>query len=386
MKIGKLITLALTLLLTLSFIPLSDSLAANAKLYLTLKDSVANEASNFTLEVHVDDVSDLYAVGFDMLYDVKLVKLVSIEKGPFLTSDDTNVSDILLVYRDRKEEGRIVFGLSKSKQSTGVSGSGVIASFTFNALSKGNAEFKFENVYLKSPDTTDIKADTQPFTVEIKEKDTTPPILEVEPVEPTYAKIAIIKGKTEAGAKVAINGKEVSIKEDGTFTLEVELKDGENKFEIIATDPNGNESKVTLTITKKKPTVIILVVGNKTVFVNGTPKEIEASPFIDKASGRTLIPIRIVVESIEGKIDWNATERKVTITKDNIIIELWIDNPVAKINGIPTPIDIQAPKLAPKIVAGRTFLPLRFVAENLGCEVGWDGKTQTITITYPKPS
>lgn len=386
MKIGKLISLTLTLLLTITFIPLNASLAANAKLYLTLKDSVANEASNFTLEVHVDDVSDLYAVGFDMLYDVKLVKLVSIEKGPFLTSDDTNISDILLVYRDRKEEGRIVFGLSKSKQTTGVSGSGVIALFTFNALSKGNAEFKFENVYLKSPDTTDIKADAQPLTVEIKEKDTTPPILEVEPVEPTYAKTAIIKGKTEIGAKVAINGKEVPVKEDGTFTLEVELKEGENKFEIIATDPNGNESKVTLTITKKKPTVIILVVGNKTVFVNGTPKEIEASPFIDKASGRTLIPIRIVVESIEGKIDWNATERKVTITKDNIVIELWIDNPVAKINGIPTPIDIQAPKLAPMIVAGRTFLPLRFVAENLGCEVGWDGKTQTITITYPKPS
>jgi len=386
MKIGKLISLTLTLLLTITFIPLNASLAANAKLYLTLKDSVANEASNFTLEVHVDDVSDLYAVGFDMLYDVKLVKLVSIEKGPFLTSDDTNISDILLVYRDRKEEGRIVFGLSKSKQTTGVSGSGVIALFTFNALSKGNAEFKFENVYLKSPDTTDIKADAQPLTVEIKEKDTTPPILEVEPVEPTYAKTAIIKGKTEIGAKVAINGKEVPVKEDGTFTLEVELKEGENKFEIIATDPNGNESKVTLTITKKKPTVIILVVGNKTVFVNGTPKEIEASPFIDKASGRTLIPIRIVVESIEGKIDWNATERKVTITKDNIVIELWIDNPVAKINGIPTPIDIQAPKLSPMIVAGRTFLPLRFVAENLGCEVGWDGKTQTITITYPKPS
>ena len=53
-------------------------------------------------------------------------------------------------------------------------------------------------------------------------------------------------------------------------------------------------------------------------------KETFKIPFIDKASGRTLIPIRIVVESIEGKIDWNATERKVTITKDNIVIELWI--------------------------------------------------------------
>lgn len=383
MRIGKLISFVLTLLLVFTFASLNYSLAANAKLYLTLKDADVNEASNFTLEVHVDDVSDLYAVGFDMLYDVKFVKLISVEKGPFFTSDG---SDILLVHLDRKEEGRIVFGLTKTKSTPGVNGSGIIAYFTFNALSKGNAEFKFENFYLKSSDTIDIKTDVQPLTVEIKEKDTTPPPLEVEPVDPTYEKTAIIKGKTEVGAKVLINEKEVPVKEDGTFSLEVELKEGENKFEIIAIDRNGNESKTSLIIIKKKPTTIILVIGNKTVFVNGSPKVIEAAPFIDKDSGRTLIPIRIIVESIEGEIEWDARERKVTIKKENTVIELWIDNPIAKINGIPTPIDIQAPKLAPKIVAGRTFLPLRFVAENLGCEVGWDGKTQTITITYPKPS
>jgi hypothetical protein len=31
------------------------------------------------------------------------------------------------------------------------------------------------------------------------------------------------------------------------------------------------------------------------------------------------------------------------------------------------------------------MLPLRFVAENLGCKVDWDGTTRTITITYPAP-
>ncbi|MGB9844116.1 MAG: stalk domain-containing protein [Caldisericia bacterium] len=30
------------------------------------------------------------------------------------------------------------------------------------------------------------------------------------------------------------------------------------------------------------------------------------------------------------------------------------------------------------------MLPVRFVAENLGCEVLWDGITRTVTITYPK--
>lgn len=28
------------------------------------------------------------------------------------------------------------------------------------------------------------------------------------------------------------------------------------------------------------------------------------------------------------------------------------------------------------------MLPLRFVAESLGCDVGWDNDTRAITITY----
>jgi len=30
------------------------------------------------------------------------------------------------------------------------------------------------------------------------------------------------------------------------------------------------------------------------------------------------------------------------------------------------------------------MLPVRFVAENLGCDVGWDPDTREVTITYPK--
>jgi hypothetical protein len=36
------------------------------------------------------------------------------------------------------------------------------------------------------------------------------------------------------------------------------------------------------------------------------------------------------------------------------------------------------------IIQGRTMLPVRFVAENLGCDVQWDGGDKTITIIYPK--
>jgi uncharacterized protein len=31
---------------------------------------------------------------------------------------------------------------------------------------------------------------------------------------------------------------------------------------------------------------------------------------------------------------------------------------------------------------GRTMLPLRFIAETLGCQVEWDAATRRVTITY----
>lgn len=42
--------------------------------------------------------------------------------------------------------------------------------------------------------------------------------------------------------------------------------------------------------------------------------------------------------------------------------------------------------VAPFTQNDRTFVPIRFIAENLGYTVGWDEATQTVTITDKKPS
>ena len=68
--------------------------------------------------------------------------------------------------------------------------------------------------------------------------------------------------------------------------------------------------------------------------------------------------------------------------KVNKWIKLWIGKPIAKVNGVDTPIDSTNPKVVPEIINGRTHLPLRFISENLGASVDWDAKTQTITIYY----
>ncbi len=57
----------------------------------------------------------------------------------------------------------------------------------------------------------------------------------------------------------------------------------------------------------------------------------------------------------------------------------------ARVNGVNTPIDSSNPNVAPIIVPpGRTMLPLRYIAENLGCQVDWNQALQEVKAAYPK--
>ena len=133
-------------------------------------------------------------------------------------------------------------------------------------------------------------------------------------------------------------------------------------------------------------TVIILKIGNPYMTVNGVQKEIDpgrgTKPVIIPKWSRTVVPIRAIVEALGGTINWDGTERKVTMKLNGTTIELWIDKPQAKVNGAMKWIDSKNHNVKPIIVNDRTMLPLRFVAESLGCTVGWNGTTKTITITY----
>ena len=134
----------------------------------------------------------------------------------------------------------------------------------------------------------------------------------------------------------------------------------------------------------KKIITIILQIGNPYMTVNGVSQEIDpgrgTKPIIKNA--RTIIPIRAIVEALGGTVEWDGTAKKVTITLKNTTIELWIGKSQAKVNVVLKWIDDTNHKVAPEIINSRTMLPLRFVTENLGCEVDWDSTTKTVTIVY----
>jgi len=73
-------------------------------------------------------------------------------------------------------------------------------------------------------------------------------------------------------------------------------------------------------------TNIILTIGDAYMSVNGNRVEIDPGrgtvPLISQ--GRTILPIRAVVEALGGSIGWRADEKKVTITGMGTVIEMWI--------------------------------------------------------------
>jgi PKD repeat protein len=129
--------------------------------------------------------------------------------------------------------------------------------------------------------------------------------------------------------------------------------------------------------------IIKLYVGQKYYFVNDIKKEMDTEPII--LQGRTLLPIRYVAEAIGATVTWIQAEQKASIILGETNIELWIGKNSAKVNGEYKLIDTSNPEVKPIVVPpGRTMLPIRFVAETLGCQVDWSQSTKEVKITYPK--
>lgn len=125
---------------------------------------------------------------------------------------------------------------------------------------------------------------------------------------------------------------------------------------------------------------IVLKIGSSEMTVNGEKKPIDAEgtePVI--VNGRTLLPVRAVVEEIGGDVFWDRDSKEVILNCKTHEIILKIDSTAAYLNGEPAVLDV-----APVILNGRTMLPIRFIAQGFGLDVDWNGEKKEITITKEK--
>ncbi|NLV16131.1 MAG: hypothetical protein GXY50_02820 [Syntrophomonadaceae bacterium] len=88
-------------------------------------------------------------------------------------------------------------------------------------------------------------------------------------------------------------------------------------------------------------------------------------------NNRIMLPMRVIFEALGAEVSWNEEARTVKGIKDGTAVELKIGSSYAEINGRREQLDCPA-----IIMAGRTFVPLRLVAESLDMEVSWDANTK----------
>jgi hypothetical protein len=125
-------------------------------------------------------------------------------------------------------------------------------------------------------------------------------------------------------------------------------------------------------------TIISLQVGSPRMTVDGVVTVIDAQgtkPLI--RNGTTMVPIRAIVESLGGSVGWDAPTRRLDIRLGSRTVTMWVGKTTATVGGRSTTMST-----APAIIGGRTMIPLRFAAENLGCLVGWDQPTKGVTLVY----
>ncbi len=115
-------------------------------------------------------------------------------------------------------------------------------------------------------------------------------------------------------------------------------------------------------------------IGDSAINVNGEVIEVE-KPYI-VGEGTTLVPLRVISEAFDAQVIWNGEDKSVTVNHEGKTIVVTIDSKVAIVDGVEVELE-EAPELTEN---GFSMIPLRFISEQLGAEVGYIHDTQTITV------
>ena len=163
------------------------------------------------------------------------------------------------------------------------------------------------------------------------------------------------------------DGKEVKLKaeKDGTYSFTMP-KGGVTVDTTFKQAEGATNTDKPAAATK----TIVLQIGSAAVLVDDQAIINDVAPVI--RNDRTLVPIRVITEALGGQVAWNEAAKEVTLTVNGKEIKMTIGKVLEKYG------------VAPVIIGGRTFVPVRFVADELGAVTTWDDATKTVTIQAVK--
>ena len=138
------------------------------------------------------------------------------------------------------------------------------------------------------------------------------------------------------------------------------------KFEPVSGDPFNTDFD----------TLKYLTLPDKVnVMLNGIRKEFDVDAEI--INGRTMVPMRAIFEDFGANVAWDDSIKTATAATASTVVKITNDSEKAYVNGKEVILDSPA-----TIINGRFLVPLRFVSEAFGADVGWNGESRAAIINY----
>ncbi|QKS72465.1 tetratricopeptide repeat protein [Paenalkalicoccus suaedae] len=172
-----------------------------------------------------------------------------------------------------------------------------------------------------------------------------------------------------------LNGGDLSSTTTYPYNIDIRrghLRDGANTLEAIVFDSQGRvagRERATITRGQDRATFrddqLVLYVGSDRAYTGKTTSQLLQKPFV--RNGSTLVPLRFISESFGANVTWKQADRSITIELGEDTIRLTEGSIYGRVNGTQKTL-----RQAPVIVNGVTFVPIRFVSEELGAVVQFE--------------
>lgn len=103
----------------------------------------------------------------------------------------------------------------------------------------------------------------------------------------------------------------------------------------------------------------------------------DAVPEADQ--GRTFLPFRAVFEALGAEVGYDNATKTVSATRGDTTVSMVVGETQATVteNGVTTTLPMDVAAYAKN---NRTYVPVRFAAQALGCTVGWDNTAKTVIL------
>jgi hypothetical protein len=322
----------------------------------TVSISPSFKSSTYTYTASVNSDIDEVNVEFETTDENAEVKVYrgSSLKGTYDGSDDIDISlskgsnEIKLVVTSSDEDTKKTYKITITRGDSSVN---TLSAIALRTGSNANVSY-----------TPSFSTTTKAYTANVAND---------------VAKIALKASLTDSDSSMTINGNSVS---SGAWSSDYSLSEGNNSFIIKVTAQDGSTNSYSVNVVRAKSTTVVtgnilkLYIGKNTAYVNDRAVTLDAAPFLYTYNkvNYTMVPIRFVGEQGLGAIvNWNGSTKQVNVSGNgkSVTMTLGVANPA---------VGMLCPPVAKN---NRIFVPIRYVAESLGCTVDYTSTTLPIVIT-----